>query len=578
MCNFKLLKMKTFKKILLLGGIATALIACKATEPDNLTFVDDREIYTNITKIRTVLNNVYAGLPSGYADIGASWLAAACDEAEEVNNSEAIQNFNIGNITPYSNPDDVWAKSYKSIRDAKIFIQSVDTLTWSSYKYSNPTEYASRVSLTKQYKNEARFLTAFFYFELIKRYGGVPIVNEVIDENTDWTSRFPRKSFADCVDFITANCDSAAANLPSTYDTGNYGRATAGAALALKARVLLYAASELYNQPSNTDPLQGYVSGDRNARLINAAEANRAVINFKPAYAFQSTYQAISTLGSAKSAEVIFERRYSASNTFEKQMTAVGFPLGQTGTCPSGNLVDAYEMTDGSDFSWSNSAQAANPYANRDPRLAKTIVVNDSKFGKTQATVESYVGGANGKPRDRASKTGYYLRKYLNENLDLQLNETSTKQWVFIRLAEMYLNYAEAMNEVYGPEGTGGGTLNMSARAALNSVRTRAAVGLKAIAVGTTQAKLRDLIRRERRVELAFEGHRYWDVRRWKIADQTIGGALTGVNIVKDANSTFTYTPFTLENRVWNDKMYYYPIPQAEIIKSNGVVVQNKGW
>jgi len=275
---------------------------------------------------------------------------------------------------------------------------------------------------------------------------------------------------------------------------------------------------------------------------------------------------------------VIFERRYSASNTFEKQMTAVGFPLGQTGTCPSGNLVDAYEMTDGSDFSWNNTAQAADPYANRDPRLAKTIVLNASKFGKTQATVESFVGGTSGKPRDRASKTGYYLRKYLNENLDLQLNETSTKQWVFIRLAEMYLNYAEAMNEVYGPEGTGSGTLNISARAALNSVRTRAAVKLKAIATGVTQAELRDLIRRERRVELAFEGHRYWDVRRWKIADQTIGGALTGVNIVKDANSTVTYTPFTLENRVWNDKMYYYPIPQAEIIKSNGVVVQNKGW
>lgn len=576
--NFKSLNMNSIKKIVLALGVIIAIAACKATEPDNLTFTNDNEIYTNITKVRSVLNNVYSGLPDGYADIGTSWLASACDEAEEVNNTESIQNFNIANITPYANPDDIWAKSYNSIHDAKVFLQATDTLTWKDFQYSNPTEYASRVNLTKQYRYEAKFLMAFFYFELVKRYGGVPLVNEVIDNNADWVSRFPRKSFSDCIDFIVANCDEAAANLPATYDTGNYGRATAGAALALKARVLLYAASDLYNQTSNTDPLLGYVGGDRTARWVKAAEASKAVISFTPAYAFQSTYQAISLLGSTKSAEVIFERRYPTSNTFEKQNSPIGFPLGQTGTCPSGNLVDAYEMTDGTDFDWSKPAEAAAPYANRDTRLAKTIVVNASKFGTPQTVVELFTGGANGKPRDRASKTGYYLRKYINEALDLSLNQTSTKQWVYIRLSEIYLSYAEAMNELYGPEGLGSGTLNISARAALNSVRTRAAVAAKAIAVGVTQQKLRDLIRRERRVELAFEGHRFWDVRRWMIANTAIGGPLTGVDITKNTNGTFTYTPYVVENRVWNDKLYYYPIPQAEISKSNGVIVQNKGW
>jgi hypothetical protein len=570
--------MKKYIKIAL--AITLAFTACKETEPDSLTFINDGEVYTNITKIRDVLNTVYSGLPNGYSDIGASWLAAACDEAEEVNNSETIQNINIGNVTPYSNPDGIWDKSYASIRNAKIFIQSTDTITWKHLQYSNPTEYARRVGLVKQYTAEAKFLTAYFYFELIKRYGGVPLVDEVIDKDSEWISRFPRRSFAECVDFIVKKCDEAiATGLPATYDSGNYGRASTGAAMALKARTLLYAASELYNQANNTDPLLGYTDANRQARWIKAAEANKAVIDFTPQYAFNANYQGLFTLGSIKNVEVIFERRYGANNTFEKQNAPVGFAQGLTGTCPSANLVDAYEMTDGTDFDWSKPALAAAPYANRDPRLAKTVVTNDSKFGKAATTVQLWTGGANAKPRDRASKTGYYLRKYINETLDLQLNETTTKQWVFFRLAESYLNYSEAMNEAYGPEGLGSGTLNISARAALNSVRTRAAVGLKAIAAVGTQATLKAQIRRERRVELAFEGHRYFDVRRWKIADQAIGGTLKGVDIIKNTNGTFTYNSnVSVETRTWDDKFYYYPVPLAELSKSGGVIVQNKGW
>ncbi len=570
--------MNNLKKGLLVFIGAVSIASCEVVEPENLTFVNDNEIYNNITQIRNVLNNVYSGLPNGFSDIGTSWLAAASDEAEEVNNVEAIQNFNTGNITPYSNPDDVWNKTYASIRNAKIFIQSTDTITWKIWQYSNPTEYARRVELIKQYKAEAKFLTAFFYFELVKRYGGVPIVDEVIDKNTDWISRFPRRSFSDCVDFIVYNCDSAAAGLPATYDTGNYGRATKGAAMALKARVLLYAASDLYNQSSNADPLLGYVGGDRTARWEKAAEANRAVITFTPVYAFQAKYETLSVLAATKSTEVIFERRYAASNTFEKQNTAVGFAMGATGTCPSGNLVDAFEHLDDGNFDWSKPAHAANPYDRRDPRLAKIVAFNSALFGKVPAPVELFAGGINGKPRDRASKTGYYLRKYMNETLDLQLGEVAPKQWMFIRLAEIHLNYAEAMNEAYGPEGTGPGTLTISARTALNSVRTRAAVALKAISAGADQQSMTTLIRNERRVELAFEGHRFWDVRRWKIAGQAIGGTLRGINVVKNADGKFSYTPTVVENRVWNDKLYYYPIPQSEISKSNGVIVQNRGW
>lgn len=564
---------------MVLIGLLAATAGCKKViEPDNLSLLDDQQVYTNITYIRNVLNTIYSGLPDGYDNIGTSWLAAACDEAEEVNNGQSIQDFNLGAITPYSNPDGIWGGTYKSIRIANEFLQATDTITWKYLEYSYPVEYERRVALVKQYRAEARFLKAFFYFELVKRYGGVPIVDEVVDYNTDWIGRFPRRSFASCVDFITAACDAAAADLPDATDKGDYGRATKGAALALKARTLLYAASDLYNRPANTDTLLGYVGGDQKERWIKAAEANREVLSATPAYAFHGNYKGLFLLGSTLSKEVIFERRYSANNGFEKLNTAVGLPFGLTGTCPSGNLVDAYEHVEDGDFNWNNPVHAANPYVKRDPRLANTVVVNNATFGPSNTTVELWTGGSNARPRDRASKTGYYLRKHLNESLDLNLNETATRQWVYMRLSEFYLNYAEAMNEAFGPEAMGPGILNISARSALNSVRTRAAVKLKAIAAGATKERMRELVRRERQVELAFENHRFWDVRRWMIAPQAIGGALNGVEVTKNADNSFSYKPIIVENRYWNDRHYYYPIPSDEVNKAKGVLVQNSGW
>lgn len=166
----------------------------------------------------------------------------------------------------------------------------------------------------------------------------------------------------------------------------------------------------------------------------------------------------------------------------------------------------------------------------------------------------------------------------MDEELDLLLGETSAKQWIYFRFPEIYLNYAEAMNEAFGPSATGPATLDMTALDAINAVRTRAAVGIGVIDPGVNQQELEDKIRSERRVELAFETHRYWDARRWMIADQVIGGTVRGVNIIKEGTDSFTYSPFTVEERTWNDRLYYYPIPQGEVNKSNGVIVQNLSW
>lgn len=573
--------MKNIHKLLSIAAIAVIFAACNFLEPEALSLTSGTNVFSNYSNIRNLRNNMFTFLPDGYANIGNSWLAAASDEAEEVGETETIQNLNNGNWNMYSNPDNVWAKNYQGIRKTWDFLQGTDTLTWTEYKVTDPVTYAGRVQNVKYWRSEAKFLQAFFYFELVKRYGGVPVVNHKLDILTDYDYMITAKrdSFSKCISYIATLCDSAAKYLPvkqSDVANTDWGVPTRGAALALKARTLLYAASDLYNQTGNANPLIGYTDSRRTERWVKAAVANKAVLNLMTTvpYSFQSTYSALFLLKTVRSNEVIFERRYPASNTFETLNYPIGYQSGKTGTCPTQNLVDAYEMANGSAFDWSNPLQAANPYAGRDPRMLMTVIVNNSIWKSTN--VQLWQGGLNGKPIYHASKTGYYLKKYVDESLNLTTGLTSAKQWVYFRLSEIYLNYSEAMNEAYGP--IAADTLKITATQAINSVRTRTGVVMPALPLTLTQDALRQKIRNERRIELAFEDHRFWDVRRWKIAESTLGGTIRGVNITKDALGVFTYTPFDLEKRVFDAKMYLYPIPQSEIVKGGGNMEQNPGW
>lgn len=590
------MKIYITKKIkFLFVAIIPALTACNFTDPDMLAFKSEDEVVTNMNNITAVANNVYSYLPDGYDRIGNAMLASACDEAEDVNDGEAIQNFNIGNWGVFSNPEgSPWSNSYNGIRKANVFLDLLKKVDWSYLKLGTPEEYSRRVTLTTMHKYETYFLRGFFYFELIKRYGGVPLVTKAYDpiSELDSLKRIPRTGFARCVDYIVAQCDSAARYLSADY-YGNtatqayLGRATKGAALALKARTLLYAASDLYNQPGNTDSLTGYTDNNRQQRWIRAAQAAKAVLDMN-IYSFHSDYSALFLLRDAFSKEVIFEKRFGASNTFETLNYPVGIATGKTGTCPSQNLVDAYEMKFASAADARNGKviddpasgyDPANPYANRDPRLKKTIVCNSETFGKSATVIQSWEGGNQGMPRVGASKTGYYLRKYVDESLDLTLGNTSKKQWIYFRLSEVYLNYAEAMIEAFGSPTATSATngLTVSALSALNSVRTRAAVAMPALPATISTADFKARLRNERRVELAFEEHRYWDVRRWMTAENTIGGNLYGMLIRQTSSGVYSYTTQKIESRSWTPKMYLYPIPQSEINKSL-VLVQNPGW
>jgi SusD family. len=594
------MKIHKMKKtcFLVLLGIIPILSGCNFTDPDMLAFKTEDDVIHNMNNITAVVNNVYAYLPDGYDRIGNSMLASACDEAEDVNDGEAIQNFNIGNWGAFSNPEDSpWSNSYTGIRKADLFLDLLKKVDWTYLKLGTPEEYNRRVTLTTMHKYEAHFLKAFFYFELIKRYGGVPLVTRAYNpiSELDSLKRIPRASFSQCVNYIVQECDTAAkylsADYYSTTATQAYlGRATKGAALALKARTLLYAASDLYNQANNTDSLVGYTDSNRQQRWIRAAQACKAVIDMATTgiYSFHADYSALFLLRDAFSREVIFERRYPASNTFDVLNYPVGIATGKTGTCPTQNLVDAYEMK----FTASTDTRSgktiddpasgydpANPYANRDPRLKKTIVFNTATFGKNATAVELWEGGNNGLPRVGASKTGYYLRKYVDESLDLTLNNTSKKQWIYIRLSEIYLNYAEAMLEAFGsPTAVSASNgLTISAFSALNSVRTRAAVGMPALPATISTVDFKARLRNERRVELAFEEHRYWDLRRWMMAENGIGGDIYGMRVQQISSGVYSYAKQKIETRVWDPKMYLYPIPQSEINKSL-VLVQNPGW
>ena len=367
----------------------------------------------------------------------------------------------------------------------------------------------------------------------------------------------------DVVDFITKECDEAANDLeltPWRNVNDALGHATKGAALALKSRTLLYAASPLYvafgdineaNKPSDA------------ALWKVAADAAKAVIDL-------NQYQLADNYGDLfkndfKNKEYIFVRRYTANTNLERSNFPVSFG-GEGGTCPSQNLVDDYEMLDGTPFDWNRPARAAQPFVNRDKRLEATILTNMASFKNKK--VETFPGGADASPIPNATKTGYYLRKFLNEDVNIQTGGSSSGHVVpLFRLAEIYLNYAEALNE-YDPT-------NPDIAVYLNKIRNRAS--LPNVPSGLSQEQMRKVIQHERRIELAFEEHRFWDVRRWKIASSTLGAPVKGIQIARKPTGGFTYQPVEVEQRVFQPKMYWYPIPQSELLKLTKWE-QNNGW
>jgi len=409
-------------------------------------------------------------------------------------------------------------------------------------------------------KGEAFFLRGLFHFELVKRYGGVPLATRVFDRSEDLN--LPRNTFQECVDQIVKDCDSAIALLPSwtqSWSTAQRGRATKMAALALKGRMLLYAASPLFNTTNDV------------ANWQLAANAAKALIDSNR-HSLYNPYQNIFNFGAAQyNNESIFATQALNRNDIEINNAPISYDGAKGRTNPTQELVDAFEMTNGKPITDPTSGyNPSNPYNGRDPRLALTINHNTRVFKNRQ--VETFVGGADGLEKNvNATKTGYYLRKFLSEaaTWNQASNTNARRPWIVFRYAEILLNYAEALNEVSGPVADVYKYVNM--------VRQRSGINMPALPAGLSKDAMRLRIQNERRVELCFEGHRFFDVRRWKLGSQFLNGPVTGMRITKNANGTYNYSRFTVENRVFNEKNYLYPFSQNDINRQPALE-QNQGY
>ena len=545
-------------------AIATCLMislsGCDYLDTKIDTQITPETLKSDYSKLKDLGYAPYTFIRNGFYLMDNNIPAAMSDEAEQTSPTSDVQRFNDGSWNAYNNPDNPYTYYYEGIRAANFFLeysvdyknqlaQNRDTISDNSYQYNLD------VADIGWMRGEAHILRAYFYFDLIKRYGDVPLITKTLSLTDDLD--LPRTGYNTIVDFIVSEIDNYADSLQVNWkalDSERDGRFTKGAALALKSRVLLYAASPLHNE-----------NNDR-TRWEKAAEAAHDVIALNQ-YSLATDYrQLFLESNSATDNEIIWSVRTGATNSMEKANYPIGTPGGNSGVTPSQNLVSEYEYT--------GAPNPNNPYANRDPRLGFSIVTNNSTWNGR--TIQIWSGGTDSYTNTGASRTGYYLKKFLIDNLYLTQDETRIHNWVMFRYAEILLNYAEAMNEAFGPDQDNG--YGLTARDAVNRVRNRTGVKMPVV-VANNQSEMRDKIKHERMIELAFEDHRYWDLLRWKDAETELNKPLRGIIAVRNSATNFSYTEFDVENRVFvAPKMYYYPIPQAEINKSKGILTQNQGW
>jgi hypothetical protein len=445
----------------------------------------------------------------------------------------------------------LWGRSYRSIREINYALANIDQVPMSDGKKN-------------RLKGELRFLRAFRYQDLIRNYGKVVLLGDKVYELSDDLSSpdlFNRSDIKAGIDYTVAQLDEAAALLPLDNDNNSWklGRATKGAAMALKARLLLYGASPLYNS----------------ATWAQAAAASKAVMDLNKYSLYTGGYGKLFT--TKDHSEIIFGRLYAlgARHVCLEISNGPNSYNAWGGNVPVQNLVNDYEMMDGTKITdTGTSYNPQDPYKGRDPRFYETILYNGAPY--RNSTVQTFTPGGkdskDGPSNWNTSKTGYYLKKFMDDALPIEnpWDVAGTQTWIYFRYAEILLSYAEAQNEAVGPDA--------SVYAAINAVRQRPGVMMPVIPAGLTQAQMRTRIRNERRIELAFEEHRYYDVRRWKIATETENVPAYGIEIGKNGNA-FTYAlKEALTGKSFAEKQYWLPIPRTEIQASNNKLEQNPGY
>lgn len=562
--------MKHIRYILTAIAALLVLASCTGLDYNEATVIDEQWVYANQKDgVKRLVSDVYAQIYNEFKNnFDGAIKASATDEADFANSLSVIHKFyNGGWSAAYPFPD-TWKNSYRAIAEIHTYLEKADNVDLSEYEYTN--EYDNLLMQFDNYPYELRFLRAYFYFELAKTYGDVPLVlAKLTSEEANKVTRTPVQ---DVFRFIVEECDIVADHLPANYKNepgAEVGRATRAAALALKARTLLYAASPLFNK-----------TGDKELWL-QAAKAAKDVIDKAPLWGITlSPYAELWGDKAHLNDEIILGVKRSESNDFEKSNYPVGVENGSSGNCPTQTLVDNYEYQDsGLTFGESHpgtvNVTAENPYDGLDPRFALTVVKNGDLWpsnGAQKITIETWQGGFNGAPKYNATTTGYYLKKYVDGNCVTTYNNSSKRRhtWIVFRLGEMYLDFAEAMFEYYG-DADAKGDLGMSANEAVNVLRGREDIQMPLF---TGSDNFTERYRRERMVELAFEDHRFWDVRRWKIGAEAFTNVQAAQFTLEDGSLILSRK--TLERR-WDEKYNLFPIPQSEIQK-NPALGQNTGW
>ncbi len=539
------------------------------------------DIFNNEDRTGAYLNKVYAHIPSYYWFYNFyAFLAGISDDAHDSdvgNETSSMAHQWFGNaLTPSSDPTgDSYSVLWAGIYDANVFLENIDG--------ANVTTGNKKM----RYKAEAQLLRAFYYLELVKKYGPLPFVDKPFDNSFDY-SQLTRPSFQEVTDKIVNDCDSAINNpaLPMRITTDNErGRFTKAIAYAIKSEILLFNASPLWN-PSN-DAAKWQAASNAGQEALQALTANDTYKLFNNYSLYFLHNSDISATPLDK--ETIFERPLGGASALINSIPSKPGMM-KAGSCPSQELVDSYDMQATGEppilgyqdeqhlqpiVNSASGYDPNNPFDNRDPRFYATVWYNGAIYDMGNGllhTMATYAGGADQilktPPSRRNTHTGYYLRKFIDPTIPDQ-NQQNSSNWKKFRLAEIYLNYAEAENEANGP------TANVYN--AVNIIRERAQ--MPDLPAGLNQAQMRDRIRRERRVEFAFEELRFWDVRRWKILDKT-DKYVTGMEPIKNNDGSFSFERFVVRNtNVWQSRYLLFPIPlkDASIIPDFSKN-QNPGW
>jgi len=566
-----------------LMAFALFLSGCADLGYTEVVTTDEQWVYDSpIYGIERLVNGVYSHIDYdfGFDDENKMWgqfsrfrgamYSSATDESDYAQSFSDIHKFYNGGWSSINPFPETWINCYKGIAAANDFLENIHKISIEDYKYNNTGDFSYDVLKEKfeLFPYEVRCVRAYLYFELVKTYGDVPIVTTTL--TADEANSVTQSPASSVFRFIVDECEAVAEYLPITYAderSKQLGRTTRGMALALKARTLLYAASPLFNKNNDKELWK------------EAALASKLVIDKCAEWGIQlSVYDKLWGHDNHTNKEMIFVRRVGNINTFERYNYPIGIENGSSGNCPTQNLVDAYEFKT-SGKTWFETEKEgllpSNPYEGLDPRFAMTVVKNgDINWPSyNENPIDITEGGRNAPPLLNATTTGYYLKKYCDPAVDIRNNNPNTRyhSWIVYRLAEFYLNYAEAVYNYLGNADAITAELSMSANEAVNILRSRKDIDMPLF---TGSDNFEERYVRERMVELAFEGHRFWDVRRWKKGEEFFTKIYT-MRLTKSGDKVIMKRQ--TKERLWDDRNYLFPIPFTEL-KKNPNLVQNEGW